>query len=280
MTLDAEVRVPIATAQLARFHVNAPADNVMHDQDMYWLDLCLTPRPRNARACYRDHWGPHRFERIGNVFLVPPGQTMQARSDGGPTQASILCHLRPDALRQWFDGDLEWTGRRLEASLDIPDANVRGLLLRLAEELRSPGFASEVLVELIAAQLAIELGRYYAAVKDGPATGGLATWRLKLIEERLKEVREPPTLSELARICNLSVRQLTRAFRTSRGRSIGDYVAHSRMDNAKRLLASDESVKAIAYSLGFASPSSFSFAFRRATGETPREFRQRVLRAG
>jgi AraC family transcriptional regulator len=46
------------------------------------------------------------------------------------------------------------------------------------------------------------------------------------------------------------------------------------------LLATDQSVKAIAYSLGFASPSSFSYAFRRASGETPREFRQRVLRAG
>jgi AraC family transcriptional regulator len=280
MTIDAEIRVPVATAQLARFHVTEPADNVIREDEMYWLDLCLTPRPRNARACYREHWGPHRFERIGNVFLLPPGQTMQAKSDGGATQSSIVCHLRPEPLRQWFEGELEWTDRRLEASLDIPDANVRTLLLRLAEELRHPGFASEVLVELIVAQMAIELGRYCAAVEDGPATGGLAPWRLRLIEERLKEIREAPTLSELAGLCNLSVRQLTRAFRASRGRSIGDHVAHCRIDNAKRLLATDESVKAIAYSLGFASPSSFSFAFRRATGETPREFRQRVFRAG
>ena len=39
-----------------------------------------------------------------------------------------------------------------------------------------------------------------------------------------------------------------------------------------------QSVKAIAYSLGFSSPSSFSYAFRRSVGETPRDFRQRVLR--
>jgi len=280
MTVDAEIRVPVATAQLARFHMAGPLDNTLREEEEYWLDLCLTPRPRNARACYREHWGPHRFERIGNVFLLPPGQTMQARSDGGVTQTSILCHLRPEPLREWFEGDLEWTDRRLSASLDIPDPNVRSLLLRLAEELRNPGFASKVLVELIVAQMAIELGRYCASVKDGPTTGGLAPWRLRLIEERLNELREAPTLSELAGLCNLSVRQLTRAFRTSRGRSIGDHVAHCRLENAKRLLATDESVKAIAYSLGFASPSSFSFAFRRATGKTPREFRQLVLRAG
>jgi len=76
----------------------------------------------------------------------------------------------------------------------------------------------------------------------------------------------------------LSVRQLTRGFRTSRGCSIGDYVVHSRIDTAKRLLGTSESVKSIAYSIGFSSTSSFSYAFRRATGTTPRQFRQRVLR--
>jgi AraC family transcriptional regulator len=44
------------------------------------------------------------------------------------------------------------------------------------------------------------------------------------------------------------------------------------------MLATDQSVKAISYSLGFASPSSFTYAFRSLLGETPRQFRQRVLR--
>jgi AraC family transcriptional regulator len=57
-------------------------------------------------------------------------------------------------------------------------------------------------------------------------------------------------------------------------------VANNRLEHAKRMLAGDQSVKAIAYSLGFSSPSSFSYAFRRVLGETPRQFRQRVLRAG
>ena len=279
MTIDAEVHAPGATAQLVRFKMTGPADNVKSKSDDYWLDLCLTPRPRNARACYRNRWNPHRFERIGKVFLVPPGETMQARSDGNSSQMSILCHLRPEAMRAWFDGDLQWTDRGLEASLDIQDANVRGLLLRLAQETRYPGFASATLVELIAAQLAIELGRYCSRVNETPVSGGLAPWRLRMIDECLREVQAAPTLTELAELCKLSVRQLTRGFRASRGCSIGDYVANNRIDHAKNLLASDQSVKSIAYSLGFSSPSSFCFAFRRATGVTPREFRQRAPRA-
>ncbi len=278
MTIEAELRVPAATAQLVQFIMPEPADNVMHADEAYWLDLCLTPRPRNARACYRDHWAPDHFERIGEIFMVPPGHSVRAKTDGGRPQSSVLCHLGRDAMREWFGGDLQWTERRLKAGLDIENAYIRGLLRRLAEELRHPGFASEVLVELIAGQLAIELGRYCAAITEPVATGGLAPWRLRLIDERLSEIRQAPTLSELAALCKLSVRQLTRGFRTSRGCSIGEHVTRARLKNAQQMLATEQSVKAIAYSLGFASPSSFSYAFRRALGETPREFRRRELR--
>lgn len=279
MRVDAEIRVPVAKAQLVRFDMTGPADNILRDEDSYWLDLCLTPRPPNTRGCFVDHWNPHRFERIGKVFLVPPREAMHAKSDGHSSQASILCHLNPEPLRRWFDADLLWTDRRLEASLDIADANVQGLLLRLAAELREPGFASETMVELIVAQLAIELRRYCGGVTEKRGSGELSGWRLRLIDERLMEVREAPSLSELAALCRLSVRQLTRGFRTSRGCSIGDYIADSRLEHAKRLLEAEQSVKAVAYSLGFASPSSFCFAFRRATTETPRQYGQRVLRS-
>ena len=271
--IDAELRVPVATAQLVQFYITDPIDMVMFDRESYWLELCLQPRPRNTRACYLDHWTAHRFERMGNVYLLPPGETIQTRSDGGRSQASLLCHLRPEPMRRWFEGELQWTDRRLEASLDIADVNVRNLLLRLAEELRHPGFASEMLAELIAGQLAIELGRYFTQFDDIPATGRLAPWRLQLIDERLREVAEIPTLDELATLCKLSVRQLTRGFRASRGCSLGDYVVNSRIERAKRLLADDQNIKTIAYTLGFSSPSGFCFAFRRETGMTPREFR-------
>jgi AraC family transcriptional regulator len=197
---------------------------------------------------------------------------LHARSDGG-RQTSILCHLRAEPIRSCLDDELEWTPRRLEASLDVPSAEMRSLLRRLAQEVRHPGFANELLVELIASQLAIELARYFTAVTERPAIGGLAPWRLRLIDERLREVREAPTLSELAGLCNLSVRQLTHSFRVSRGCSIGDHVAASRAEHAKRLLATDQSIKAIADLLGFSSPSAFTFAFRRVTGQTPGQFR-------
>ena len=278
MTIDAEVKVAIATAQLVRFDLPEPADNIIRKDDCYQLDLCLTPRMRNARGCFPDSWGPHRFEPIGELFLLPPGHALHARSDGG-RQASLLCQLDCDPILDLMGGKIDWNDRRLEASLDISSEPIRSLLLRLARETRYPGFASHLMVELIAGQIAIEVARYSKSVSDTPATGGLASWRLRLIEERLHEVAKSPTLLELATLCGLSVRQLTRGFRTSRGCSIGEFVGQSRIKTAKRLLVGSESIKGIAYSMGFSSPSSFSYAFRRATGFTPVEFRQHMRRA-
>ncbi len=126
----------------------------------------------------------------------------------------------------------------------------------------------------VVGQLAIEVARFCEAVTDGPAVGGLASWRLRLIDERLHRYGSSPLLDELAELCGLSVRQLTRGFSASRGCTVGSYIASMRIEQAKRRLDTNESIKEIAGLLpGFPSPSAFSYAFRRATGSTPRQFR-------
>jgi AraC family transcriptional regulator len=277
MVIEGELHGAVASAQLVHFDFPEPLENILQDNSSYRVDLCLTPRPRNARACYPQRWGTQRFERIGDVFMVPPGEAMLAVSDGRCKQSSIVCKINPPAMENWCGGQVQWTERSLSAGLDIRDRNIHTLLLRLADEARHPGFASEMLVELIAAQIAIELARYCNANNDADADRGLSTWRLRKIDERLQEVCAPPTLSELAALCQISVRQLTRGFRLKRGCSIGDYVADNRLAQARQLLATGQSIKSIAYALGFASPSSFCYAFRRATAETPSQFRQRLV---
>jgi AraC family transcriptional regulator len=277
MTVDAELNVADATARLAQFHHQGPSDFVMR-HDSHWVDLSFTPRPKNTRACYVDGRRPHRYEPVGAMLLVPAGHAFRFRTDGG-SMASVVCQIRPELLRRWCEDELAWTDRLLETNLDVASAALRTPLLRLADELRHPGLASDAMAELLLGQVTIELARHCAGLKAGPASGGLAAWRLKRIDERLIEVGAPPTLEELAQLCGLSVRQLTRGFRASRGCPIGDHIAARRAEAAKRLLAADESLKAVAHALGFASHSSFTSAFRKATGLTPRQFRQQA-RAG
>ena len=273
----AELDLAKARAELVTLDHRRPGEYKFRQEDVFWVDLCLTPRLPAACARYVDRWSLHRFAEMGAIIALPPGKLLQLKSAGG-RHTSLICQVEAEAVYRWLPDNFEWTDRRLEASLHIANDAIRGLLLRMAQELRHPKVASENLCHAIVAQLSIELARHLIAVSEPIGKGGLASWRLRTIDKRLGEPGEPPMLEELANLCNLSVRQLTRGFRTSRGCSIGDYVAQSRIEAAKRRLATDESVKAIASTLGFASPSHFASAFRRASGETPSDFRNRVLR--
>lgn len=275
--IDAELRGKAATAQIVRYDIPAPTESTLSDPDCYQINLCLTPRPLNARACYHAHWGPHRFERLGDIFMIPPGEALHIKGDSG-RQASLLCFLDRAAVNGIIGHELAWTDQKLAATIDLTSVRVRALLFRLTEEVRHPGFAADRMLEFLTGELAIELARFCLEVDEQPATGGLAGWRLRLIDERLSDDPVSPSLGELAELCNISVRQLTRGFKVSRGCSIGDYIESRRMESAKRLLVAGENVKTIAFTMGFSSPSSFTFAFRRAVGISPSQFRQRQTR--
>ena len=275
--VDAELACPAMVAQIVRFDIPGPTEAALSDRDAYQINMCLTPRPLDARASYHRHWGPHRFERLGDIFMIPPGEELYIKG-GRVKQASLLCLLRPDAVSSIIGEELDWTEHKLAATIDIPSARIRALLFRLTEEVRHPGLASDRMLEFLAGELSIEIGRFCMEVHERPAIGGLAGWRLRLIDERLSDDPVAPSLGELAKLCNISVRQLTRGFKVSRGCSIGDYMEQRRMEAAKRLLVDGESVKTIAFNMGYSSPSSFTFAFRRAVGISPSQFRQRQTR--
>jgi AraC family transcriptional regulator len=276
MTVEAELLGRDIAAQIVRFDIPHPTDSRVSADDRYQINMCLTPRPLNARACYEARWGPHRYDRLGDIFLVPPSEVLRFRGDRG-SQSSLTCQLSAELFIALFGGLPVWDDQQLATTLNITNARIRALLFRLTGEVRYPGFASDQMLELIGGELAIEIARLCLEVQERPATGGLASWRLRLIDERLSDDTTAPTLGDLAGICNISIRQLTRGFRISRGCSIGDYVEQRRMEAAKRLLMTGESVKGVAFAMGFASPSSFTFAFHRAVGVSPSQFRQRQV---
>lgn len=276
--VEAELITGMATTRLVWFEMDgSPNHSVMWDN--YYLDLSLTPRPVNMRACFPNRWSPQRFASVGDMLLIPPGEPVHIRADTPFRQTSIICELDPVRVHDLIGFEIDWNDRRIEAGLDLASSSIRHLLRKLAEEAREPGIASNEFVDLVTKQLAIEIGRHMETVDEAPVTGGLAPWRLRIIDDRLKIGGEFPTLVDLAELCSLSVRQLTRGFKKSRGCTIGDYVTQMRLESAKRRLSAGESIKLISHELGYTSPSSFSYAFRRSVGLTPRQFLNRVYRS-
>ena len=83
-----------------------------------------------------------------------------------------------------------------------------------------------------------------------------------------------PTIDRAARRLGMPVRTLQRRLR-DRGQSFSELVDAIRYRRACRLLAKrDMHVADVAKALGYTDPSSFSRAFQRWTGRSPREYRR------
>jgi AraC-like DNA-binding protein len=102
------------------------------------------------------------------------------------------------------------------------------------------------------------------------------------VVERLRhDYAEPLDKPRLARLLKLSVRSLERRFVAAFGIGLLAYQRLLRMRRAcQALVGGDDSITAIALSLGYGDHSHFTREFRRLYGIPPRAYRRRWSRQG
>ncbi len=148
------------------------------------------------------------------------------------------------------------------------DAREKLAVLRtLAAASRRPD--PEVLRE---AMLSVTLALYRRVLDGGEAQ--LDT-RAQLVRRASDHIRanngRALTLAEVAQAVHVSPNYLTSLFRAETGTPLGRFILVERIALAsRRLRQPDASVKAVALELGFADPFTFSRAFKRVTGRSPK----------
>ena len=75
--------------------------------------------------------------------------------------------------------------------------------------------------------------------------------------------------TELARLCHVSLRTLQRRFAQNYGMTISDWMRQIRLAKAYARVVSGESIKVVAYDLGFKQLSHFSRVFKQVHGVAP-----------
>ncbi len=273
LILEGQIQADRAMVQVRSYR--RPNDEL--DQVVAWpehtLVRTLGPTDRTARA------GSSRFAGFGDVFLVPAGVPLQYRSNGGPYRHLACRFDRITFERVTRFGDI-CDDPLLETCRNIRVPRIDAALVRLAEETLMPSFASDILVDSLANMLFVDLARYFRRCQDArpKAKGGLAPWQLHRIESCLKDSCDTSiSVDRLAELCGVSSSHLMRAFKQTTGWTVHSYVESIRIEKARELLRENRlPLKAIAAELGFSTASSFSFAFRRATGGTPVSFREQV----
>ena len=278
--LEGEIRSPGVIVQLRNYPGGTTTEYVK-SRSGYFLSKQLSPEPHDTRV--RPFGRPYRSSpaKAGRVALFPTDLPTWVRRPAGRVRA-LICIFDSD----WFESKTgfkaDWNGRHFADCLDIRDRWIDGFLTRLAEETIAPGLASNVLTDCVCQSIIIELARYFqqfdCAQRKEPPGRGLRALDLDRIKALIEE-GDPAslTLTGLAEKCQVSAGHLTRIFKQQTGCTIHAYVEAVRLARAESLLSeTDLSMKQIAYRLGFACPSNFSYAFRRRKGETPSQFRHRL----
>ncbi|MCW1431622.1 helix-turn-helix transcriptional regulator [Novosphingobium sp. JCM 18896] len=226
-----------------------------------------------------DHFGREHRRKLERIELMNPGDDYRMLLPPWQVRA-MYCSIDRNEFEGLLDQPLAGGADDWQAHIR-PRMSVIGLLLnRIYEELRDQNFASAAALEAYASALRIELVRCLRASQSAQSTirkGGLAPWRQRLLHERISADAPAPRLPELADICGMTVRQLSRAYKEETGKTLGCKIIEVTIERAVRMLIeSDLPIADISAELGFSSPASFTYAFRRSAGVQPREFRKRA----
>jgi len=99
----------------------------------------------------------------------------------------------------------------------------------------------------------------------------------KIAEALLADPADGRALADWAREAGASARTLARLFVKETGMTFGAWRERLRLTTAVARLAEGESVTAVAYDLGYQSPSAFIAMFRRSLGETPGRYLKKAV---
>lgn len=223
--------------------------------------------------------GNSRFATSPGIISLYPGgcdQTTILHSGGGHRFVVVeLDTTRLDRLLQDEDASRQQT---LLPQINIKDPQMAALLANMHAEITDGGHTGPLYHDSLCLALATYLSGRYAAKTAATDRNGVrfsGSQQRRVIDYIQTHLGQEFDLQELAAALNLGPRHFSRLFRNTLGTTPYRYVVNERIRQARMMLAKQHlSIVEIAQALGFASQSHFSTVFQKATGISPRRYRQ------
>jgi AraC family transcriptional regulator len=268
---------PSGRIEVRQFSWSRPMESVWETgKRCYLFNMSLGNQEPTATVTHLDSGLQKQIKGRGALAFVPPGQKMSS-SFGAGNSRSVCCMLDAHVVDSFLTDTptWNWSPALLNDCAHVGGTEIHWLLRRMYREVQEPDFATAEVLEALAKQLAVEIVRKFKlrGSTDTCYASGLSPWRMRLIRERLHSEVPLPDLEEMAALCDITVRHLTRGFRTATGQTLGRHIASIMVERAKVQLEAGVPVGQVAKRLGYSSSGAFAAAFRRATGMQPSEVR-------
>ena len=247
------------------------------------IELAEAPPAASVRSVERARYvirtEDDQIRNAGVLNMMPPESSRVVSWNAGDHHA-VVCVIEPEQFGPL--SGIEWRWKDIDPALTIDMRNPRlqTCMQWLAEEIARPAFGTALQVQNILTMLVLEMHRHFAPGPrslDPQRSGRLGATQVARVKEMIENCADPESLSlaALAQACGLGSRSLSAMFKESTGQTLRSYVAASHIERAKLLLSDGALlIKQVAYRSGFRNAAAFGDAFRKATGLTPRQYRQ------
>ncbi|MBB3113360.1 AraC-like DNA-binding protein [Paenibacillus phyllosphaerae] len=279
--------MPAATEPNPKYHLEGGKLSIQH---MKRTGVTAMPRPHSHAAIelYYLLEGERVYfvdsevvtVRKGELILIAEHEIHATASSEMAIFERILINydktVLPPALQE---ADLLPSGKRFRVfplSLREQD-EVQRLLGRMLEECHQSRPYYEACCLSLLAELIILLSRAEQADTSGVARYSLHAKVSEIAAYMREHYREALTLEDTAKHFYLSSSYLSRIFHRLTGFHFREYIIHIRVREAQQLLAhSRQKIQDIAFAVGFEHLSHFNKTFKKATGQTPLQYRKQA----
>ena len=219
----------------------------------------------------------------GTIWLCPDGVEEDMIRLYGEVQESIHLFLPALPLSQTVVGEtgVDPDTVHLRYQGGFRDPLIEHIAWAIRAEMTDPAPAGRLLVETLAAALAVHVVRQYsnlapASISLPSARGALDHRRLRRVTDFIEaELGEDLTIEALAKEASLSPFHFARAFKGATGSAPHRYLTYRRIERAKTLIGEGELPLAdVADECGFSSQAHFTRRFKQFVGTTPGEYRK------
>lgn len=197
------------------------------------------------------------------------------------TPRTTVVLMTPERIEKVLERPFAKANLERWREVDFRDLFLFKLVAAMTEDLANDCPAGSLVGDSLTAALIAYLDGGPLQVLEAESRPGPSPQRFARVLEYVEEnLGEPLRLADLQREAGCSAKRLSRAFVERTGWQPHRYVLERRVRRAASAIENqDESLAAVALSVGFADQSQMTKAFRKVLGTTPGQLKKRLLRS-